>query len=261
MSKKIFYMKNITKNFNKLKVLKDTSFYLNKGEIISLLGPSGSGKSTIFRMLAGLEQPDSGQLYINPDIRKGYVFQEERLLPWKTVEDNIHFVQKRYLNTDEAELKRKTLLKLTGLYKFRDSYPAQLSGGMKQRIEIIRALSIKPELLLLDEPFKSLDAQTGFNIKNMILRFNEMSGLSTFLITHDPEEAVLMADRIYILSRKPGKILKSFKIKIPQAERSIKDDQIYSIRQEIIETFTDLVNEFDWKKSEETDNIIKQFKT
>jgi len=151
---KAIEFKNIDKKFENLKVLEKATFTVNKGEIVCLLGPSGSGKSTLFKLAAGLIEKDSGQIVINENLRKGYIFQNPRLLPWKTVEENLIFVQENYLPKQKAKKIRDKLLELNGLDNFKNNYPAQLSGGMKQRLEIIRGLSILPDFLLMDEPFK-----------------------------------------------------------------------------------------------------------
>ena len=258
--KKVVEVKNISKSFGRLQVLQEMSLYLASGEIVCLLGPSGCGKSTLFRIMAGLEGVDKGRIDINSDMRTGYVFQHPRLLPWKTVEANLKFVQSNYLKPDRARKIREKLLDLNGLGNFKKSFPAQLSGGMKQRLEIIRGLSIWPDLLLMDEPFKSVDTQMKVNLREMILRFSEIQNLSIFLITHDPEEAVLMADRIYILSGKPGKIREEYKISIPQSERSLNNDYLYNIMNDMIDLFRQLVEDYSWRDNNRTSSIIKQLK-
>jgi NitT/TauT family transport system ATP-binding protein len=257
---KIVEMKNITKSYASLKVLEEASFHIERGEIVCLLGPSGCGKSTLFKILAGLEEEDSGVVNIKPEIRTGYVFQKPRLLPWKTVEENLEFVQNNYLKSDRAREIRENLLELNGLGNFKGSYPSQLSGGMKQRVEIIRGLSIWPKLLLMDEPFKSVDTQMKLNLREMVLRFVEREGLSALLITHDPEEAVLTADRIYILSGQPGKMIEEYKINTPRAERSLKNIDLYNIIQEIIHIFRQLVDDYCWEDNKKTDLILKQLR-
>jgi len=149
--RKILELKNINKSFQGLKVLQDLNLEINKGEIGCLLGPSGSGKTTLFRIASGLEAADSGQIIKNNNPRFSYVFQSPRLLPWKTAEENLIFVQKNYGLEKEAQL-RDLLFNLSGLAQFKDAYPHELSGGMQQRLELIRAFAVKPDLVFLDEP-------------------------------------------------------------------------------------------------------------
>ena len=251
---------NINKSFNNLEVLKNISFEVKKGEIVCLLGPSGSGKSTLFNMAAGLLESDNGRVEINSEMRTAYVFQHPRLLPWKTVEENLIFVQQNYLKDKEAKKIREKLLKLNGLADSHQSYPAQLSGGMKQRLEIIRALSIWPNLLLMDEAFKSVDAQLKVNLRKMLLRFYEKKNMTVLLITHDPEEAVLLADRIFILSGKPANIKKEFVINKDQRDRKLTDENLYNIIQEIISLFMEIVDDYRWEKGEKTEEIFAEMK-
>ena len=257
---KVIEFKNINKKFDNLKVLENTNFTVNKGEIVCLLGPSGSGKSTLFKLAAGLMETDSGQIKIDKSLRKGYIFQNPRLLPWKTVEENLIFVQENYLPDEKAKKIRDKLLRLNGLADSKNNYPAQLSGGMKQRVEIIRGLSILPDLLLMDEPFKSIDTQLKVNLRKMLLRFYEKMDLSVLLITHDPEEAVLLADKIFILSGKPAKIKKEFVINKPQEKRKLSDDNLYNIIQEIISIFMEIVEDYRWDRDKKTEEIFLQMK-
>lgn len=256
----IIEFKDINKNFGKLKVLENTSFQVNKGEIVCLLGPSGSGKSTLFKLAAGLIEQDSGQINIKNNLRKSYIFQSPRLLPWKTVEENLTFVQENYLIKKRAKKIREKLLKLNGLDDFKKNYPYQLSGGMKQRLEIIRGLSIWPDLLLMDEPFKSIDTQLKFNLRKMLLRFYEQMNLTALLITHDPEEAVLLADKIFILSGKPASIKKEFVINQPQEKRKITNDNLYNIIQEIVSIFMEIVEDYRWDKNQKTRDVFQYMK-
>lgn len=243
---KILELKKINKSFDNLKVIKDVSLTVNKGEIVTLLGPSGSGKTTLFKILAGLIKQDSGEVIFNKNIRSGYVFQEPRLLPWRTIKDNFKFIQKNYLNDNEAKKIRENLLQLTNLSEIIDNYPEELSGGMKQRIEILKAISIKPNFLIMDEPLKSVDTQTELNLRNLLLNLHNKKNIDMFVITHDPEEAALLSDRIYVLSDKPGIIKKEFKIKTKKEDRTLKTDEVYDTINEIIEIFMELVDEYKW---------------
>ncbi|MFO7815617.1 MAG: ABC transporter ATP-binding protein [Halanaerobiales bacterium] len=249
---KILEFKNIYKGFDDLEVLKDVSLHINKGEIVTLLGPSGSGKTTLFKIAAGLLEPDQGTVFYDNSLRQGYVFQEPRLLPWRTIENNFKFVQKNYLKSHKAKSVRNSLLKLTNLGQTLDNYPAELSGGMKQRIEILKAISIKPNFLIMDEPLKSVDTKTEVNLRDLLLRLHIERNIDIFMITHDPEEAALMSDRIYVLSDKPGVIKKEFLIESKKEDRTLKDDEIYSTIDEIINIFMELVEDYQWNR-EHTD--------
>lgn len=237
-NKKILELKNICKNFvagiDELKVLNNISIDIFDNEIIALVGPSGCGKTTLLNIAAGILTADSGKINISKNKVVAYIFQEPRLLPWLTVEDNIVFVQENFPGVSADEIREK-LLSRSGLLQFKDSYPAQLSGGMKQRLEIIRALSIEPDLLLMDEPFKSLDIGLKYQLQEMLLEEREEYGFAVFFVTHDPEDAVLLADRIIILSDKPTRINKILEIGMPREERSLKNEGIYNILQEILE--------------------------
>lgn len=245
---KILELKNIYKGFDDLEVIKDVSLHVNKGEIVTLLGPSGSGKTTLFKIAAGLLKQDQGTVYYDESIRQGYVFQEPRLLPWRTIEGNFKFVQKNYLEAKKAKSVRNSLLRLTNLEQTLGNYPFELSGGMKQRIEILKAISIKPNFLIMDEPLKSVDTQTEVNLRNLLLRLHIERNIDIFMITHDPEEAALMSDRIYVLSDKPGVIKKEFVIESKKENRTLKDDEIYSTIDEIINIFMELVEDYQWNK-------------
>ena len=239
---KILELKNINKSYQSLKVLKDLNLEINEGEICCLLGPSGSGKTTIFRIASGLENADSGQIIKKSSLRFAYVFQTPRLLPWKTTEENLVFVQKNYGLETEKEL-RNLLFELAGLASFKDAYPHELSGGMQQRLELIRAFTVKPDLVLLDEPFKSLDMKTRVNLRKLISLIQAESEVAIFLITHDPEEALLLGDRIYILAAEARGIKKEIIIDQPRDERKIADPELYQELENIMQIFTGLVSD------------------
>lgn len=186
-------VKNLTKNFynkdGEIQVLNDINFSLNEGEILTLLGPSGSGKSTILNILTELLKPTSGEVNITGNI--GYMFQKDHLLEWRTIMDNILIgleIQKK--KTPEAISRIERLLKTYGLWDFRNMYPKELSGGMRQRVALIRTLAVNPDILLLDEPFSALDYQTRILVSDDVYKIIRNEGKSAILVTHDISEAI-----------------------------------------------------------------------
>lgn len=241
MTSRVIDLCDIKKSYDNIQVLKNLSLYLDAGEIVCLVGPSGCGKTTIFRLIAELTQKDNGILKKVKNIRTGYVFQQPRLLPWKKVRDNLSIVQDKYLKEIEAKKLRQYLLKASDLIGHSEDYPGQLSGGMKQRLEFIRALSIKPDMLLLDEPFKSVDTGLRIKMRQLIIDYINDNN-SILLITHDPVEAVLLADRIYLLSKKPTTVYKELKINLVRRKRTLKEDEIYNTLSKINQYYTDITN-------------------
>lgn len=202
-------VKNLTKNFynkdGEIQVLNDINFSLNEGEILTLLGPSGSGKSTILNILTELLKPTSGKVNITRNI--GYMFQKDHLLEWRTIMDNILIgleIQKK--KTPEAISRIERLLKTYGLWDFRNMYPKELSGGMRQRVALIRTLAVNPDILLLDEPFSALDYQTRILVSDDVYKIIRNEGKSAILVTHDISEAISMSDKIAVLSKRPATI-------------------------------------------------------
>lgn len=202
-------VKNLTKNFynkdGEIQVLNDINFSLNEGEMLTLLGPSGSGKSTILNILTELLKPTSGKVNITGNI--GYMFQKDQLLEWRTIMDNILIgleIQKK--KTPEAISRIERLLKTYGLWDFRNMYPKELSGGMRQRVALIRTLAVNPDILLLDEPFSALDYQTRILVSDDVYKIIRNEGKSAILVTHDISEAISMSDKIAVLSKRPATI-------------------------------------------------------
>ena len=184
------------------------------GEFRVLLGPSGCGKSTILRMIAGLDHPDSGEVMVNgkrvegPGRDRGMVFQKYTSFPWLTVAANIAYGMK--INGVPAEEREKTVARLVeavGLAGFEKVYPETLSGGIQQRVAIARTLAVRPEVILMDEPFGALDAQTRTDMQHLLLRIWDETACTVLFVTHDVEEAIYLADRIFILSARPGTIV------------------------------------------------------
>ncbi|HGT1666537.1 TPA: ABC transporter ATP-binding protein [Clostridioides difficile] len=192
MNDNIVEVKNINMNFytkeGELEVLKDVNFNLKEGEILTLLGPSGSGKSTILNILTNLLKPTSGDIKITGNI--GYMFQKDNLLEWRNIMDNITIGLEIQGKKDKKSLDRvESLLKTYGLWDFRSMYPKELSGGMRQRVTLIRTLSVNPDILLLDEPFSALDYQTRLLVCDDVYSIIKNENKSTILVTHDIGEA------------------------------------------------------------------------
>ena len=195
-----------------LLVINRLNMALKRGEILGILGPSGSGKSTILNMLSHILEPTSGKITIDGEI--GYMFQRDHLLEWRTIMDNVLIgleIQKKL--TKETKGKVEHLLKTYGLWDFRDRYPRELSGGMRQRAALIRTLSTCPDILLLDEPFSALDYQTRLMVSDDIYQIIKRENKEAILVTHDIAEAISICDRICVLSSRPATIKSTYDIK------------------------------------------------
>lgn len=216
-------IKNITKNYQALNgevpAIENISFCVSKGEFVSIVGPSGCGKSTLLSIIAGLEKPTSGQIYIageqivgnSPYI--GYMLQNHNLLEWRTIWKNITLALEIQGKLTKENIDNvNELLKLYEIYEFKDKYPSQLSGGMKQRAALIRTLAIKPKILLLDEAFSALDYQTRISIVDFIYKKIKEQSITSLMVTHDIPEAISMSDRVIVLSKNPAVIKSEFKI-------------------------------------------------
>lgn len=223
--------RNVTKVYETasghMTAVDDFTLDVAEGEFLAIVGPSGCGKSTFLRMLAGLEAVSSGQLTIRPGTDpktplNSVVFQEYAIFPWKTVIQNVAFgLQMRGVSERERLDVAQGWLDRVGLAKFADHYPHQISGGMKQRVSIVRALANDPEVLLMDEPLGALDAQTRVVLQEELLRIWEETRKTVVYITHSLEEAVLLGDRVVLMSAQPGRILEIYDIDIPRP-RSIE---------------------------------------
>ena len=216
---------NLAKSFDDKKVLDNINLSICKSERAALIGPSGSGKTTLLRIISGLETPSQGTVQIHTR-NIGYVFQEPRLIPWRTVEQNLLFVN------PDAEL--EDILAKLRLKDFKNHYPHQLSGGMKQRVNLARALITNPDLLILDDPFSSLDLPFKLEIINDVLLQWQERKFTMILVTHDLKEALLLADRIIILSSSPGRIIKDLTVDLNPVNRKISDPALLSIESDIL---------------------------
>ncbi len=209
----------------KLTVLEDINLTVAEEEFVALVGPSGCGKSTLLNLTAGLLEPSGGSIYFTEAAAThvpavGIVFQETGLFPWRSVYDNIAFgLEAAGVPKNEQRERISHYIEMVGLNGFEKAFPHQLSGGMRQRVGIARALVINPDLLLMDEPFSALDAQTRTIMQEELVTLWEKTRLSTLYVTHNIQEAVLLADRVVLLSRRPGRISKILTIDIPRPER------------------------------------------
>ena len=215
----ILKVENVDKSFDKKKVLEDIDIYLNKGELISLVGVSGSGKTTLFNIIAGLLKPDKGKVFLKgQDItgisgKVSYMLQKDLLLPYMSIIDNVGLpLVLKGKNKKEAREEVKKFFKDFGLEGTENFYPSELSGGMAQRAALLRTYVFSNEVALLDEPFSALDAITKSSIHKWYKNIIKDIGLSTIFITHDIEEAIKLSNRIYILGKNPGKIIEELKI-------------------------------------------------
>lgn len=220
-------------------VLHDIHLDVHEGEFICLLGPSGCGKSTLLNIFAGFLTPSSGEVQSNgeivrgPDPRRIFVFQERGLFPWLTVRDNIGFGLGK-LSREERERRVRYYTELVGLQGFETTFPAELSGGMKQRVEVARALAVNPDMLLLDEPFGALDSLTRLAMRKELLRLWEAERKTILFVTHDIDEAVQLADRVVVLSARPGSIQQIVTIDIPHP-RDLSSPRYLELRGGIFE--------------------------
>lgn len=242
----IIKLNNVSKIYHSKKkefiALKDINLEVLNNEFVCVVGPSGCGKSTLLRMIAGLEEISSGEITMGdsiikaPSAERGMVFQNYTLFPWLTVEKNIAFGLKlRKLPKNEIEEKVTRYLKIIELEKFRNSYPKELSGGMKQRVAIARALANSPKVLLMDEPFGALDPYTKASMQILARKIWEEEKTTIVFITHDIDEAIFLADRLYILSANPGKIRAEVPIYLGRKrELEIKDSQKFILMRQIL---------------------------
>ena len=206
-----------------VEALRGIDFACNEGEFVCLLGRSGCGKSTLLQMIAGLETPTSGRIAVagrelnGPSSEAAIVFQDHGLFPWMTVQKNVEFNMKaRGTAAAERAARARTFIEMTGLTGFEGRYPHELSGGMRQRVGIARALTTGPKALLMDEPFGALDAQTRGNLQDELLQIWEKQRTTVLFVTHSIDEALLLADRILVFSPRPGRIAADIKVDLPR---------------------------------------------
>ena len=214
---KILEVRNISKKYQnkegEVLALKNVNFRVNKGEFVSIIGPSGCGKSTLLSIIAGLEPKTTGEIYIEGkkvetiSSQIGYMLQKDCLLEWRNILSNTMFgLEVKGRKDKESKEYVEELLKKYNLYDFKDKYPSELSGGMRQRVALIRTLAVKPKILLLDEAFSALDYQTRIMVTNDIYSILRKENITAIIVTHDISEAISMSDRVLVLSKRPGTI-------------------------------------------------------
>ena len=220
-------LENVSKSFAKIETdevthaLTSVTTTMESGEFISLVGPSGCGKSTMLRLIAGLIHPTTGKLTVNgeeiekPAPDRGMMFQKATLFPWLTVKDNIAFSLKMQGKLKGNEDKVENMIKVIGLENFREDYPAQLSGGMAQRVALVRSLINEPPILLLDEPLGALDAFTRMNMQDEILKIWQEKKQLAVMVTHDVDEAIYMGTRVLVMDAHPGRVIADIPIDLP----------------------------------------------
>lgn len=219
---------NVSRTFKKengvpIGALDYVNLEIKDKEFVCFIGPSGCGKTTLLRIIAGLDKPTSGEILLDgtkitvPDAKRGMVFQEYSLFPWRTVIDNIAFGPQMQGKTGKESLKiAEKYLELVGLEQFRNSFPYELSGGMRQRVAIARAIANDPQVLLMDEPFGALDAQTRNTLQNELLEIWRKKNVTILFVTHSMDEAVFLADRIVVMSARPGKVVEVIDVNLPR---------------------------------------------
>lgn len=240
-------IRDLSKSFDingrSIKVLHGINLHIRSGESLAIVGASGSGKTTLLRVLAGLEEADSGQVLIDGKpidgvgTERAVIFQEPRLLPWRTVQENVAFpLEVRGLSREEATKRARRYIQLVGLAEFIDAFPVQLSGGMAQRVGIARALAVQPEILLLDEPLGALDAMTKMTMQEELARIWREENLTMVMVTHDLEEAVYLADRVLILPKDKNGRPREIIVDLPRP-RNRSESRFVKLREELLAEF------------------------
>jgi len=244
----ILTIRGVTKRFavgdGEVEALAPIDLTIPQGEFVCMIGASGCGKSTLLRIIAGFEEPTTGDVAIygnaiaGPGSDRGMVFQDYALFPWMTVRENISFgPRQRQLPREEIERTTDEFIRMVGLERFADRYPNQLSGGMKQRVAIARVLANNANILLMDEPFGALDALTREQLQHELLQIWARTGVTTIFVTHSVEEAVLLADRVLVMSAGPGRIDNDFRIDLARP-REVSSPEFNAMRRDVARRLT-----------------------
>lgn len=228
MKNKLLSIVNLGKVYqskvDEIEAIHDISFDLYENDFISIVGPSGCGKSTILSILAGLEKKSTGKLVFHKDLSIGYMLQDDSLFFWRSILDNCLIgLEVTGKLTEENKEYVISLLKTYGLYDFKDKFPSSLSGGMRQRVALIRTLAMKPDILLLDEPMSALDSQSRLAISDDIYRIIKQEGKTAIMVTHDISEAISMSDKVIVLSKRPAVIKKIYEIDLENKSTPINN--------------------------------------
>ena len=232
-------LRGVAMRFGSVEVLRDVNLDVREGELVCLLGPSGCGKSTLLNIVGGFLAPSGGEVRIDaepvrgPDPRRIFVFQERGVFPWLTVEGNIAFGLSRLPRDERARIVAH-YVELVGLEGFERAYPDELSGGMKQRVEVARALAVKPDVLYLDEPFGALDSITRLQMRSELLRILQAEKKTMLFVTHDIEESVQLADRVVVMSTRPATVQRIVEIDLPHP-RDLSSPRYLALRDSIFE--------------------------
>lgn len=221
-------------SFGNLKVIDNLNLEFNSNKVHCIFGPSGCGKSTLFNIMAGMISADSGQIEGLKEKRISYVFQEERLLPWATAEENILFVLESHYTKEKAKKLSDKYISLVDLSEFKNHYPHQLSGGMKQRVCIARAFAFGGDILVMDEPFKGLHLELKINLMDYVISYLKGNDKIVFFITHDIDEALYLGDYIYVFTGPPLKLKKDIKIELSSIERKRDKKIMKKLKDEIL---------------------------
>lgn len=248
MKNNLLSLNHVTLDFGETKVFSDLSFAVEKGEFVAIVGPSGCGKTTLLNLLANSVKPNKGEILCNGNLRM--VYQQSSLFPWLTVEENIMLGLGKTGRDKVSEM-----LEIIGLSDFSKHFPHQLSGGMKQRVELARVLIGDSDILLLDEPFSSLDYITKLNIRSELIRMLKQFPRTTILVTHDIEEAVQLADRVVVFSERPTSIIKEIEF-LSKPPRNLTDPEVVSTVRQIFAEMGILIGEETTEENLFDDQII-----